>query len=43
MKSDFLKAYRLVPIRGPGKIKDVVRGASYVWAVLHDSLVACGE
>jgi hypothetical protein len=43
MKSDFLKAYRIVPIRGPAKIKDVVRGASYVWAVLHDPRVACRE
>jgi len=35
-KADFRKAYRMVPIKGPGVINQIVRGPSYIWAVLHD-------
>jgi hypothetical protein len=38
-KSDFEKALELVPIGGPGEISDLVRGSSYIWAVLHDSRI----
>lgn len=34
--SDFAKALELVPIEGPGEINNLVRGPSYIWAVLHD-------
>lgn len=38
-KSDFRKALELTPFDGPGVINDVVRGPTYVWAVLHDQRV----
>lgn len=42
-KSNFKKAYRMVPIDGPGKISNDVRGPSYVWAILHDKRILNGE
>lgn len=42
-KADFIKAYELVPIAGPGVINQLVRGPSYVWAVLHDQRITLGE
>jgi len=42
-KSDFKKAYDLVPIDGPGKINSLVRGPAYVWAVLYDKRISKGE
>jgi len=42
-RSDFEKAYDLVPLSGPGEITSLVRGPSYVWAVLHDPRIARGE
>lgn len=41
-KNDFMKAYQLVPIDGPGVINDIVRGPSYIWAVLHDKKISIG-
>jgi hypothetical protein len=41
--TNFRKAYELVPLEGPGKINDLVRGPSYVWAVLHDPRISRGE
>ena len=38
-KSDFAKALRCVPIPGPGKISDSVRGSAYIWAILHDARI----
>ena len=38
-KGDFAKALELVPIEGPGEIRDLVRGSAYIWAVLHDSRI----
>ncbi len=35
-KSEFQKAYEMMPVGGPGEISLVVRGPSYVWAVLND-------
>jgi hypothetical protein len=35
-RSNFEKAYRLAPLKGPGEINEIVRGPAYVWAVLHD-------
>ena len=37
-KKNFLKAYLLQPKR-PGEINNIVRGSSYVWAILNDSRV----
>ena len=42
-KTDFRKAYEIVPIDGPGVINDIVRGPAYVWAVLHDQRISLGE
>ena len=42
-KSNFEKAYRLVPIYGPGEINNIVRGPAYVWAILHDSRIRHGD
>ncbi len=42
-KRDFEKAYRMVPIDGPGEIAQIVRGPSYVWAALHDHRICLGE
>ncbi len=42
-QNDFEKAYELVPIDGPGKINNLVRGPAYVWAVLHDRRISMGE
>ena len=39
-KSDFRKAYQWVPAEGPGEISEIVRGPSYVWAVLHDPRIS---
>jgi hypothetical protein len=33
---EFEKALALVPLDGPGKISMLVRGPSYIWAILHD-------
>lgn len=38
-KSQFAKALALVPLEGPGTISKLVRGPSYVWAILHDARV----
>ena len=35
-RSDFAKALKWGPIESPGDINNLVRGPSYVWAVLHD-------
>jgi len=42
-KHDFAKALDLVPIDGPGKISNLVRGSAYIWAVLHDQRVRKGK
>jgi|GEM_PF-2033025 len=42
-KSDFAKAYELVPLDGPGQISKLVRGPSYIWAILHDERISKGE
>ena len=38
-RSDFQKALELVPLSGPGKLGNLVRGQPYIWALLHDSRV----
>lgn len=38
-KINFQKAYRLLPLDGPGKISSIVRGPSYVWAILNDNRI----
>jgi hypothetical protein len=42
-RSEFAKALVHVPFDGPGAIGKVVRGPSYVWAVLHDKRISQGQ
>ena len=35
-KGDFAKALQLWPLRGPGQIRQLVRGPSYIWSILND-------
>ncbi|HPW18729.1 MAG TPA: hypothetical protein PLP83_10180 [Candidatus Aminicenantes bacterium] len=35
-KSNFRAAYELMPVPQPGKISQITRGSSYVWANLND-------
>jgi len=42
-KTDFRKAYEMIPIDGLGKINEIARGPSYIWAVLHDQRISLGE
>ncbi len=42
-KTEFAKAYDLVPINSPGEITNRVRGPSYVWAILHDQRISKDE
>ena len=37
--SNFEKAYKMMPISGPGEISNDVRGSSYVWAILNDKRI----
>jgi len=42
-KADFGKALEMVPLDGPGEIVNLVRGPTYIWAVLHDRRIRKGE
>ena len=42
-RSDFDRAYKHVPIEGPGEISNLVRGSAYIWAVLHDRRIRQGN
>ena len=42
-RSDFKKASELAPTSGPGEIQNIVRGPSYVWAILHDKRISHDE
>lgn len=38
-RDQFLKAYNLAPVKGPGEYTNLVRGPSYIWAILHDERI----
>jgi len=38
-RKDVMSAYRHVPLEGPGEIAGLVRGQSYIWAILHDKRI----
>lgn len=38
-KSDFKKAFDMMPLDGPGVIRDLVRGSAYIWAILNDKRI----
>jgi len=42
-KTDFAKAYDLVPINSPAVITKLVRGPAYIWAILHDERISKNE
>ena len=42
-KADLRKAYRHFPLKGPSGITSMVRGPSYVWAILHDARISQGR
>ena len=42
-KNDVKKAYQMLPLSGPGEINQIVRGPSYLWAVLHDKRISRDE
>ncbi len=42
-KTDFAKEYDLVPINNSSVIIKLVRGPSYIWAILHDERISRKE
>jgi hypothetical protein len=42
-KTEIAKAYELVPISSPNIITKLVRGPSYIWAILHDERISKKE
>jgi len=38
-KSDFKRAYEKFPIKNPSEIKNLVRGSSYIYAILNDKRI----
>lgn len=42
-RSDFAKAYALMPLTGPGQINSTVRGPAYIYAILTDSRISESE
>jgi hypothetical protein len=38
-RDQFEKAYNLAPVKGPGEYTNLVRGPSYIWAILHDERI----
>jgi hypothetical protein len=38
-KGNFAKGLDVAPFDGPGSVQSLVRGPSYVWAILHDTRV----
>jgi hypothetical protein len=41
-KNNIEKAFDLLPLNGPGDISKIVRGSSYVWAILNDNRIISG-
>ncbi|ADL08862.1 hypothetical protein Toce_2149 [Thermosediminibacter oceani DSM 16646] len=42
-KSDFSKAFKMMPTDGPGQISNIVRGSAYIWAMLNDQRINMGN
>lgn len=38
-RSDFEKVWKMLPIKGPGQIRDLVRGSAYVYAIVRDGRI----
>ena len=42
-RSEFEKAYNLMPLTGPGQINRIVRGPAYVYTILTDPRISSGS
>jgi len=42
LKSDFQRAYRMIPQVLPEEIEKIVKGPAYVWSVLNDERISEG-
>ena len=42
-KTEITKAYEMVPIKSPSVITKLVKGPSYIWAILHDERISKKE
>ena len=42
-KKEFEQVLPLLPIDGPGEINGLVRGPSYIWAILHDKRIRLSD
>ncbi len=40
---DFEKVLAIVPVKGPGEINQMVRGPSYIYAILDDPRICRGD
>lgn len=38
-KNDIKKVFNIMPVEGPGRINDLVRGPAYIWAILNDNRI----
>lgn len=39
-RTEFEKAYKLLPLNGPGEINSIVRGPAYIYAILTDTRIS---
>ncbi|MFX1577296.1 MAG: hypothetical protein ACFFCF_08975 [Promethearchaeota archaeon] len=39
IRKDIMSAHHHVPLTGPGELDGLVRGQSYIWAILHDKRI----
>jgi len=39
-RNDFAKAHALMPLSGPGQIRDLVQGSAYVFGILTDQRIS---
>jgi hypothetical protein len=42
-RKDIERAYKELPLEGPGDIASLVRGSAYIWAILHDKRISKDE
>ncbi|MFX1318136.1 MAG: hypothetical protein ACFE9D_12545 [Promethearchaeota archaeon] len=38
-RNEVMAAFRHVPLGGPSELSGLVRGPSYIWAILHDKRI----
>ncbi len=42
-RKNLMSAFRHVPLEGPGELIGLVRGQSYIWAILHDKRIRLND